>query len=260
MPGHPDGLARRPGRAGGARCRLQRDLPAEQEELPYVGRTGELGDDSGSRIIAARLARGIVHLGFLLERRWAPYPKWAGVAFGRTPISGALAPLVARVLSAGTWEEREAEFASALSALASAQVARGLPVAEPAVVPFHDRPTKVVNPALIAALVAAVRTRCCGACRPGSGRSSSGWTTWTSCPTLGGGSPPGRPIGHSWLPPTPARRSPARRLTACRPNRSAPPRPGPGLPGGVYAGGWNVSRKVVNVSWLASQLAAGVWK
>lgn len=122
------------------------------QELPYVGRTGELGDDSGSRIVAARLARGIVQLGLLLDRRWAPYAKWTGVAFARTPISGAVAPLVARALGARTWRSREAALAAAVSALAAAQAERGLPVAEPAVVPFHDRPAQVVNPGLVAAV------------------------------------------------------------------------------------------------------------
>jgi hypothetical protein len=35
---------------------------------------------TGSRLVAARLARDVVRLGFLLERRYAPYPKWLGTA------------------------------------------------------------------------------------------------------------------------------------------------------------------------------------
>jgi Domain of unknown function (DUF4037) len=44
----------------------------DQEE-PFVGRTAEVGDEIGSRVIAARLVRDLVRLCFLLERRYAPY-------------------------------------------------------------------------------------------------------------------------------------------------------------------------------------------
>jgi hypothetical protein len=42
----------------------------DQEE-PFVGRTAEVGDELGSRVLAARLARDLVRLCFLLERRYA---------------------------------------------------------------------------------------------------------------------------------------------------------------------------------------------
>ena len=54
----------------------------DQEE-PFVGRTAEVGDELGSRILAARLARDLMRLCFLLERRYAPYSKWLGSAFAR---------------------------------------------------------------------------------------------------------------------------------------------------------------------------------
>ena len=114
------------------------------QELPLVGRTADLGDDAGSRIIAARLARVVVHLGFVLERRWAPYPKWAGVLFARLPRAGAAAPGLARALTAQGWREREAGLADALRVLHELQRDRGLPVPRAAVEPFWDRPYLVV--------------------------------------------------------------------------------------------------------------------
>ncbi len=52
----------------------------DQEE-PFVGRTADVGDALGSRVIAARLVRDIMRLCFLQERRYAPYGKWLGSAF-----------------------------------------------------------------------------------------------------------------------------------------------------------------------------------
>ncbi|WP_243407981.1 DUF4037 domain-containing protein, partial [Frankia canadensis] len=46
-------------------------LRVSQEE-PFIGRTGGRGDDLGSRLLTARMARDLVRIAFLLERRWAP--------------------------------------------------------------------------------------------------------------------------------------------------------------------------------------------
>ena len=51
------------------------------QEEPFVGRTGENGDELGSRLIAARLVGSAMRLAFLLERRYAPYSKWFGTHF-----------------------------------------------------------------------------------------------------------------------------------------------------------------------------------
>lgn len=116
------------------------------EEQPFVGRTGLVGDDMGSRVIAARLARDVMRMAFLIERRYAPYPKWFGSGFARLPCAGELAPLLQRALAAETWQPREAALAQAYKALGRLQQARGAPGAiEPRIGPFHDRPFTVVN-------------------------------------------------------------------------------------------------------------------
>jgi Domain of unknown function (DUF4037) len=46
------------------------------QEQAFIGRCGDAGDDIGSRIITARLARDVMRLCFLVERRYVPYPKW----------------------------------------------------------------------------------------------------------------------------------------------------------------------------------------
>ncbi len=57
----------------------------DQEE-PFVGRTAEVEDDLGSRVLAARLVRDLIRLCFLLERRYAPYSSGLGRrSAGSTP-------------------------------------------------------------------------------------------------------------------------------------------------------------------------------
>ncbi|MFI9485882.1 DUF4037 domain-containing protein [Promicromonospora sp. NPDC052451] len=111
------------------------------QELPFVGRTGQLGDELGSRLIAARLATGMVRLGFLLERRWPPYPKWAGTLFARLPVAPSVTGHLDDALVAATWQERDAALRGACDALHERQRAVGLPVLDGASCePFFDRP------------------------------------------------------------------------------------------------------------------------
>lgn len=110
------------------------------QELPFVGRTAARGDDTGSRLITARIANAILRLGFLLERRWPPYPKWLGTRFSVLPRAGAAAPALDRALIAGSWQERERSLAEALIQMHKLQNDVGLPTADAAVSPFHDRP------------------------------------------------------------------------------------------------------------------------
>ncbi|HEX4196644.1 MAG TPA: DUF4037 domain-containing protein [Caulobacteraceae bacterium] len=116
------------------------------EEQAFVGRTGLGGDELGSRVIAARLVRDAMRMAFLIEDRYAPYPKWFGKAFAALPCAAELAPMLGRALAAADWRTREAALAEACLALAKLHRARGLPGRfEPAVGPFHDRPFTVIN-------------------------------------------------------------------------------------------------------------------
>ncbi|MFD7024635.1 DUF4037 domain-containing protein [Promicromonospora sukumoe] len=112
------------------------------QELPFVGRTGQRGDDLGSRLLAARLVTALVRLGFLLERRWPPYPKWAGTLFGRLPVASSAGEPLAEALAAGTWQERDAALRAACEALHARQRAvGGLPALDgPVCENFYDRP------------------------------------------------------------------------------------------------------------------------
>ena len=61
---------------------------AQEEHL--MGRAEQAGDSLGSKIIAGRLARDIMRLAFLMRKRYAPYAKWLGSAFGRLENTGEL--------------------------------------------------------------------------------------------------------------------------------------------------------------------------
>jgi hypothetical protein len=132
-------------------------LRVEQEE-PFVGRTGARGDDLGSRVLAARLARDLMRLTFLVERRWAPYGKWFGRAFRDLPLAARVHDGLSAALTASHWREREAALVAAASVLAAATNDLGLaePV-EPAPRRFYERDIRVLGAGrLTRALTAAV--------------------------------------------------------------------------------------------------------
>jgi hypothetical protein len=116
------------------------------EEQAFVGRAGQVGDDLGSRVIASRLVRDVMRMGFLLSRRYAPYPKWFGSAFARLSLAASLSPLLQRALLADGWQERGEALASAYLALARHQLAEGIGGRfEPVIGPYHERPFATIN-------------------------------------------------------------------------------------------------------------------
>jgi hypothetical protein len=139
-------------------CKLAGQWRRIAEEQPFVGRNGLVGDERGSRLIAARLIRDLMRLAFLIEGRYAPYSKWFGSAFAALPCAADIGPLLDAVLDAADWPSRDAALARAAFALGELQLARGVPGAiPPRIERFHERPFSVVNSeAIIAALTAAI--------------------------------------------------------------------------------------------------------
>lgn len=78
-----------------------------------MGRAGQVDDEIGSGLIAARLVRDLMRLWFLMERQYAPYAKWFGTAFARLKGSTDLLPVFQEVLAARHWEERQQYLARA---------------------------------------------------------------------------------------------------------------------------------------------------
>ena len=117
----------------------------DQEE-PFVGRTAEVGDELGSRVVAARLVRDVMRLAFLLERRYAPYSKWLGSAFARLDAADTLQPALLEVLAARGYEPREAALVAAVEELARRHNALGVTTPVDASVHFfHSRPFRVLG-------------------------------------------------------------------------------------------------------------------
>ncbi|MEV0284717.1 DUF4037 domain-containing protein [Kribbella sp. NPDC050820] len=126
------------------------------EEMPLMSRAGELGDDLGSRVIAARLVDIAVHLAFMIERRWPPYPKWRGTMFARLACAREVGDALRKTVKADHWRYRQQQLARALEHLLNRQRAAGLPAPAPATVDFWDRPYLHPNGAIATALLACV--------------------------------------------------------------------------------------------------------
>lgn len=123
-----------------------------EQELPLMGRAAVAGDALGSRVIAARLAQVVMHLAFLIERRWPPYSKWLGTLFARLEVAEVITASLDRVLGSTDWRERQAALADALQSLAGLQKSQGLTSVDRATVPFWDRPFVHPDPAIVAEL------------------------------------------------------------------------------------------------------------
>jgi hypothetical protein len=116
------------------------------QEEPLAGRAGMVGDDTGSIIIASRLIRDLMRLGMLMEKQYAPYPKWFGTAFSRLSCAERLVPVLRHALGADDWEVRELALSSAYEIMAGLH--NELRITEPVperVTRFYSRPFMVIQ-------------------------------------------------------------------------------------------------------------------
>ena len=116
------------------------------QEEPFSGRAAEVGDDLGRRVLVGRLARDVMRLCFLLERRYAPYSKWLGTAFGRLESAAAVGPLLEAAMAAAAWPAAEEALVTAYREVATRHNRLGLtePL-DPSPRRFHDRPFLVLD-------------------------------------------------------------------------------------------------------------------
>ncbi len=113
------------------------------QEEAFVGRCGEVGDELGSAVIAARLVREIMRLCFLMERQYAPYSKWLGTAFSHLTCGPTLVPILRDTLHAATWQEREQSLTVAYETVAHMHNALGITAPlDPRTGQYHGRPFK----------------------------------------------------------------------------------------------------------------------
>lgn len=116
------------------------------QEEHLMGRAGMVGDEIGSAIIASRLVRDLMRLCFLMEKEFAPYPKWFGTAFSLLKCAEYLSPIFRQVLSAETWQEREKHLVKAYEFVA--RMHNKLQITEPLSTKadnFFGRPFRVIH-------------------------------------------------------------------------------------------------------------------
>lgn len=119
----------------------------EQEE-PFPGRCAEAGDDLGSLVVTARLARDLMRLCLLMCRRYPPYSKWLGTAFARLPGTAGLAAALAAAMSADGWPARERHLRKAYETVAARHNKLGLtPDLDTRTRFFYNRPYQVIDAA-----------------------------------------------------------------------------------------------------------------
>jgi hypothetical protein len=128
------------------------------QEEAFVGRARDVGDELGSQLVAARLLYDLMRLCFLLERRYAPYSKWWGTAFGRLPCAEHVGPQLGAVLAATTWQEREERLAHVYETVAEMQNVLAVAAPQdPSSRPYFGRPYQVIMAdRFVNALVAAI--------------------------------------------------------------------------------------------------------
>lgn len=116
------------------------------QEDHLMGRAGFVGDEVGAGVIAGRLVRDAMRLCFLMERTYAPYPKWLGTAFARLECAPGLLPSLREALRAETWQEREEAMCGAWRVLGEMHNALGItaPI-PPEPMPFFGRPFRVIG-------------------------------------------------------------------------------------------------------------------
>jgi hypothetical protein len=118
----------------------------------FVGRTAEAGDDLGSRVLTAGVARDVMRLCLLLARRYPPYGKWLGTAFARVAEAAAIGEALARALDARDPVARQDALCDAYEAAVTWQNSLGLaPAVEPTRRPYFDRPFPVIDAGRVAA-------------------------------------------------------------------------------------------------------------
>jgi hypothetical protein len=112
------------------------------QEEAFTGRTVEVGDELGSRLVAARLVRELMRVHFLVAREYWPYTKWFGSAYRALPRASGLIPHFEAAIAATNYAEREAALVESLEAVARLHTDLDI---EPTVRNFYSRPFRVLD-------------------------------------------------------------------------------------------------------------------
>jgi len=111
------------------------------QEEHLMGRAGYRGDEMGATIIANRLISDMMRLCFLMEKQYAPYAKWFGMAFNQLPIADGLNLIFRQIQLAPTWTERNIAYGQAIEIVMDLHNQLGItPPINSAPQPFFSRP------------------------------------------------------------------------------------------------------------------------
>lgn len=112
---------------------------------PFIGRSGEMEDQTGSAVIASTIARDLMRISLLQSRCYVPYPKWLGTACAQVENDSQILPHLDIALSATNWRSREKEINAAgirlISQLNALDIIESI-MAE--TVQFHSRPFTIL--------------------------------------------------------------------------------------------------------------------
>ncbi|MBN2228160.1 MAG: DUF4037 domain-containing protein [Candidatus Thorarchaeota archaeon] len=116
------------------------------QEIAFMGRCGQVGDELGSRIVGARLVRDMMKLCFLMEKQYAPYVKWFGTAFSKLGCAKDLKPLFLKSLDADNWQDRETYLVQSYEYVAEMHNKLGItrPLDTKSTY-FHNRPFRIIQ-------------------------------------------------------------------------------------------------------------------
>ena len=115
----------------------------------FMGRCGSVGDELGSRVIAAQLVHDVMHLCFLLERTYAPYPKWFGTGWSKLRCAPAMETHLKAAMDGNEgWQGRDRALAAVYTLLGKALNDAAVIAEQPSdshVQQFWGRPFQVPN-------------------------------------------------------------------------------------------------------------------
>ena len=91
-----------------------------------IGRIGSRGDKLGLRIQTTKIGKHLMHMAYMVSRRYFTYKKWFGTLFKRLPIASALEPVLLDLLAEEDWQRVEEKMGEAASILLRQQNELGL--------------------------------------------------------------------------------------------------------------------------------------
>jgi hypothetical protein len=125
------------------------------QEEHLAARARLTGQDIGFSIIASRLVRDIIQLGFLLERKYAPFGKWLEKSFVKLNCGKVLMPYLSNILNSPDPKSSQQSLCMAFETLVS--IHNNLSITKPInseCREWHKRPFKAIYGGQVAAIIA----------------------------------------------------------------------------------------------------------